>query len=437
MIKLLKVIDVCKRVEGHGEVKILIQNDEISLVNFEFNIYRGFENFLIGKKLLDLPKIVPRICGLCYASQAIASCKAIEDIYNIKVSEQAKLLRRILMTGELIKSHSMNFFFQALPDLLNIFNITQKTTTAYDLINYDPQLTSNIYELIKIGNEINNLFGGRSVHLISIIPGGIIYSPSKKIISIAKKRFQNALISLEWIIEKFIELFSHQLPPKEFDPPNLIYLGLSNLMNYNRYSGSLSFKEANKNMIEFEKYNYSSYFGKEPELRGIDFYFDNIKNVIVGPLSRYNINENYGTDEIQTYLEYFDKPWKNSILFANFIRLLEMYMESIQSIQILDDHNLNIKQELPSMNSVKRVDGIGVIEAPRGTLLHHYYVNNHNSLDRIKLFVATEFNIPIINEMITNYAKELFERKGDINLVKNNVQRIIRAFDPCISCATH
>jgi len=434
---MLKVIDVCKRIEGHADVKILLQNDEISLVNFEFKIYRGFENFLTGKKLLDIPKIVSRVCGLCYASQAIASCKAIEDIYNIKVSEQTKLLRRILMTGELIKSHSMNFFFQTLPDLLNIFNINQKTTTAYDLINYDPQLTTYIYELIKIGNDINNLFGGRSVHLISLIPGGIIYSPSKKNLSIAKKKFQNALINLEWIIEKFIELFSHQLPPKEFDAPNLIYLGLSDFKSYNRYSGKLSFKEDNKNMIEFEKQNYSSYFGKEPDLRGIDFYFDNKKNVIVGPFTRYNITENYGTDEIQTYLEYFDKPWKNNILFANFIRLLEMYIESLQSLQILDDHNLSTKQVLPSLNSVKNLDGIGVIEAPRGTLLHHYYINNHNSIDRIKLFVATEFNIPLINEMITNYAKVLFEKTGDINLVKNNVQRIIRAFDPCVSCATH
>ncbi|MFW9879427.1 MAG: nickel-dependent hydrogenase large subunit, partial [Candidatus Thorarchaeota archaeon] len=162
---MLKVIDVCKRIEGHGDVKILVQNDEISLVNFEFKIYKGFENFLVGKTLLDIPKIVSRVCGLCYSSQAIASCKAIEDIYNIKVSEQAKSLRSILMTAELIKSHSMNFFFQTLPDLLNIFNFSQKTITANDLINYNPQLTTNIYELIKIGNEINNLFGGRSVHL--------------------------------------------------------------------------------------------------------------------------------------------------------------------------------------------------------------------------------------------------------------------------------
>ncbi|MFX0106411.1 MAG: nickel-dependent hydrogenase large subunit, partial [Candidatus Hodarchaeota archaeon] len=155
---MLKVIDVCKRVEGHGDVKILIQNDEISLVNFEFDIYRGFENFLVGKKIYDIPKIVSRICGLCYASQAIASCKAIEDIYNIKVSEQTILLRHLLMSGELIKSHTMNFFFQTLPDLLEIFDITQKTLTPYELINDDPQLTSNLYELIKIGNEINNIF---------------------------------------------------------------------------------------------------------------------------------------------------------------------------------------------------------------------------------------------------------------------------------------
>ncbi|MFX0024100.1 MAG: nickel-dependent hydrogenase large subunit [Candidatus Hermodarchaeota archaeon] len=434
---MLKVLDVCKRVEGHGDLKILVQNDEISLVNFEFDIYRGFEYFLIEKKLFDLPKIVSRICGLCYASQAIASCKAIEDIYNIKITEQTKLLRQLLMTGELIKSHTMNFFFQTFPDLLNIFNISHKTTTAYDLINYDPQLTANIYELIKIGNEICNLFGGRSVHLLSIVPGGIIYVPSKKNISTAKKKFQNALINLEWIIEKFIELFSHQLPPKEFDAPNLIFLGLSNLRNYDRYSGSLSFKEVNKNMVEFKKYNYSTYFGKEPDLRGIDFYFDNKKSVIVGPFTRYRLNENYGTDEIQNYLEYFDKTWKNNILFANFIRLLEMYIESYQSLQILDNQDLSRKKEILSLNNIQKFEGIGVIEAPRGTLLHHYYVNNHNSIDRVKLFVATEFNIPLINKMITEYAKVLFEKKGDINLVKNNVQRIIRCFDPCISCATH
>ena len=436
-MRLLKVIDVCKRVEGHGNVKILLQNDEISLVNFDFEIYRGFENFLIGKKIFDIPKIISRICGLCYASQTIASCKAIEHVYNIKVSEQTILLRHLLMSGELIKSHSMNFFFQTLPDLLEIFDFSQKTLTPYELINYDPQLTSNLYELIKIGNEINNLFGGRSVHLISLIPGGVIYSPSRKNISLARKKFQNALNNLEWIIEKFIELFSNRIPPKEYYFPNFVFVGLSNYGNYDRYSGNLKIKENNKNLIEFEKRNYSSYFDKEIDLHGIDFYFENKKNVIVGPLSRYNIIENYGIEEINNYLEYFDKSWKNNILFANFIRLLEMYIEAYHGLQILDDPSLNIREKIFPLNSIRNLDGIGVIEAPRGILIHHYHLNESNSIDRIKLFIATEFNIPLINEMITKYAKESFEITGDINLVKKGVQRIIRAFDPCISCATH
>lgn len=434
---MLKVVDICQRVEGHGEVKILVQNDEISLVNFEFDVYRGFENFLIGKQLLDIPKIVSRICGLCYASQAIASCKAIEDIYNIKVSNQNILLRRLLMIGELIKSHSMNFFFQNLPDLLKIFNISQNLLSPYELVNYNPQLTTNLYELIKIGNEINELFGGRSVHLLSPIPGGIIYSPSQKNITLAKRNLQKSLVNLEWIIEKVIELFADQIPPREFEIPNYISLGLTNNGNYDRYLGSLKLKENNKNVIEFEKQKYSSYFGKEIDLRGIDFYFENNKNVVVGPFSRFNIVENYGIEEITTSFESFNKKWKNNILFSNFLRLIEMYIESNFGIQILDDPSLNVKERLPSLNSIKKSDGIGLIEAPRGILLHHYHINKSNIIDRIKLFVATEFNIPLINQMIINYAQELFEKTGDINLVKKNIQMIIRAFDPCISCATH
>ncbi len=437
MKRLLKVVDVCKRVEGHGEVEIYIQNDEVSLVNLEFKIYRGFENFLIGKRLFDIPKLVSRICGLCYASQAIASCKAIEDIFNIKVSEQSILLRRLLMSGELIKSHTMNFFFQTLPDLLLIFNLSQKTFSPYELIKFNPQLTANLYDLIKIGNEINNLFGGRSVHLISPYPGGIIYSPSRKNIVLARKFFQKALVSLEWIIEKFIELFSNQIPPKEYQLPNYIVLGLSNYGNYDRYSDTLRIRESNKNLIEFENQKYPTLFGKEINLRGIDFYFENKNNVIVGPFSRYSIVENYEIDEINNYLDHFNKSWKNSILFTNFIRLLEMYIESYRGLKILEDPSLSKREKLPSLNSVKNLDGIGVIEAPRGILLHHYHLNKNNSIDRIKLFIATEFNIPLINKMITKYAQELFEKTGDINLVKKKIQIIIRAFDPCISCATH
>lgn len=111
MIILLKIVDVCTRVEGHGTVQVLVQNDEISNVNFEIGSNRGFESFLIGKKLTDIPKIVSRICGLCYASQTIASCKAIENLFEIAVPEQSILLRYLLLSGELINLDSCIFSF--------------------------------------------------------------------------------------------------------------------------------------------------------------------------------------------------------------------------------------------------------------------------------------------------------------------------------------
>lgn len=241
MIILKKVIDVCTRVEGHGTVNIFLgnQNEEISNVNFETAIFRGFENILMNKKLLDIPKIASRICGLCYASQSIVSCKTIENMYEVEPLEQSVLLRRLLMAGELIKSHSMHIFFQAFPDLMEIFNESQKILTPYDLIRYDPQLTTNFYELIKIGNEVENIFGGRSVHLITTIPGGVIYRPSRKKIVLARKYFQKSLINLEYIIDKFIQLFSNHTPPEEYTIINPTYIGLNNSRKFDRYIGAL------------------------------------------------------------------------------------------------------------------------------------------------------------------------------------------------------
>ncbi len=430
-----KVIDVCTRVEGHGNVKIFIQNDEISNVEFEILAFRGFENILIGKKLSDVPKIVSRICGLCHASQTIVSCKSIEDMYNIKANHQSVLIRRLLMAGELLKSHSMHYFFQSFPDLLNIFNIYTKPIDIYDLIKYNPQLTSHIYDIIKIGNNIDKIFGGRSIHTITPIPGGVIYRPSRKRKNIAEKYFAKVISNLEWIMENFIDLFSEFTPPEDFMLPNVKFLSLNNNRSYDRYDGILTMKKGLTKYQDFRLEEYLNYFDKDPTMWGIDFV-DKNQNYLVGPISRNQIVETYGLDEISGYLNLFDKKWRNNILFANFLRLLEMFVESQNSLKILKDPILKSTIPLPNFSSIISREGIGVVEAPRGTLIHHYRINKRNILEEAKLFIATEINIPLINEMISNYARKLYE-KEDIHSVKKKIQKIIRAFDPCISCATH
>ncbi|MBY8981888.1 MAG: nickel-dependent hydrogenase large subunit [Candidatus Lokiarchaeota archaeon] len=143
------------------------------------------------------------------------------------------------------------------------------------------------------------------------------------------------------------------------------------------------------------------------------------------------------SENLKLKLNQFEKSWEKSILFSNFLKLIEMYIEVNQGIKILDNPILNKRKNPRLLKKIQNINGIGIIEAPRGTLIHHYTLNENHKIENIKLFIATEINISIINEMLTKFAKNLYDITGDIEIIKQKAQMIIRAFDPCISCATH
>jgi coenzyme F420-reducing hydrogenase alpha subunit len=432
-----KVIELCKRVEGRGELNYFIQNDKIDHVEFVFSAVRGFENILIGKKLIDIPRIVSRICGLCHTSQSIASCKAIEELYGVEPSFQSMMIRKVLMTAELIKSHIIHFFFHCFPDLLELFPIKKLNMNNFNIINLDPQLTSNVYDLIKTGTEINNIFGGRIIHLITTTPGGVVYKPSKKNIMIVKRDLQKAFTNIDYILQKYVDLFSEKEPPEDFDLPNINMLGMLNNGHYNRYNGNLHIIKSDGNEIEFDISNYESYFTKDINLFGIKFLtLSNNKPILTGPIARYNLSRNNSQSMYNSLLKFFDTRWKKNILFFNFIQLLEIYNEINNSIDMLENHNLDNQEILPNLNKIVKQNGIGNVEAPRGTLVHHYHLNKSNVVDNVKLYIPTEINFPFLNESIKKYAQKLYE-KEDIQSVNKKIQRMVRAFDPCIACATH
>lgn len=431
-----KVVVPCTRVEGHGNLNIYLKNDEIYQTELNFSVFRGFENILLGKKLIDLPNIVSRVCGLCYASQTIASCKAIENIYGIEPSNELNLLRRLLLSGELIKSHIMHYFFHSLLDMLKIFKIYGDADERYNLVNYNPHLTTNIFNLIKVSSEMNKLMGGRLIHPISPLPGGLIFNPARKSLNIIEKYLKKGINNIEIIIENFIELFSAFDPPTEFNLSNPIYFGLKNDIGFDRYEGDLRLKHNETTYDDFKAKNYSLYFDKEPNLYGIMFKTKSTNKILTGPLARYNLIKNYGIDKISEYLSNFGKPWKTNLLFLNFLQLIEIYYEIQKSIELLTTTSFISKIKLKQLNSIKSSKGIGIIEAPRGILMHHYHLNKAKIVDQVKLFIATEINLPILNQMITEYAKKLYE-KEDIGSLKEKIQIMIRAFDPCISCASH
>ncbi len=431
-----KVVEACTRVEGCGNLNIYLKNDEIYQTELSFSVFRGFENILVGKKLLDIPKIASRICGQCSASQTIASCKAIESIYGIEPSHQSILLRKVLLSGELIKSHIMHYFLQSFPDLLKIFKIKTIDNDSYNLINYNPHLATNVFNLIKIGSEINKLIGGRALHPITPIPGGLIFNPTRKSLIFTEKYLKKGIYYIETLIENFIDLFSAFEPPTEFNLSNPIYFGLKNNMGFDRYEGDLRIKRSETTYDDFQAKNYSKYFDKDSNLYGITFKSNSKNKILTGPIARYRLTQNYGIDKISEYMGNFGKKWKSNLLFLNFLQLIESYCEIQKSIEILNTTSLKSKTQLKQLNSIKKSNGIGVIEAPRGILMHHYHLNKAKTVDQVKLFIATEINLPIINKMITEYAKKLYE-KEDIESVKEKTQIMIRAFDPCISCASH
>jgi len=431
-----KVIDICTRVEGHGNLNFVFKNEELSHTEFTFSLYRGFENILIGKKLCDVPKIVSRICGLCYSSQTIASCKAIEDIYEIEPSIQSILLRKLLMTSELIKSHLLHFFFQTLPDLLKILDINRYINNAYDIFNNNDQFTSNVYNLLKISSDINRLIGGRVIHPITVIPGGVINNPEKKNLLLIQKYLKRAKDYAQDLIEYFITLFSKYNPPNEYDLSKLSFLGLSNENIHSRYEGNIIIKQLESKPQLFAPHNYQDFFNKDQELYGINFHTIKDSKVLTGPYSRFNIKNYYSNDLISEYINQFEKPWKTNLLFINLLQLIEIFLEIIQNLETINDDLISSKWNITSLKAIKNRDGIGVVEAPRGLLMHHYHIDNDQRIDGVKLYIATEINLPIINEMIAKYAQELF-LKHDINTVKDKVQIMLRAFDPCISCLSH
>ncbi len=438
-----KTVTMCTRVEGHGSINYFLQQNEITGVNFEVQAIRGFENILLNKKLVDVPRIASRICGLCYGAQTIASCKAIESMFDIQPSEQSIQVRRLLMIGELINSHSMHVFFQALPDLFVVLKKQADFLALGELLRFDPQLTSNVMELIRIGKEIVGIVGGRSAHPITPTIGGVLQAPSKKAIGIMRKSLQKAQSTITWIIERYQELISRSEPPEDYSLANSAFLAMHNNRKYERYDGALRMNYDGALLTEFSGDKYPMFMDRDRTVTGIYAHMkgEGDYKLFVGPLARYHIIENYGGSElesqIESYLKDFSEPWHNNLFFSNILRLIEIMVEINQGLVILDDVNLTKPVELPPLNSIKNEEGMGVVEAPRGTLIHHYHVSNKMVLDRVKLLVATEINIPTINDILTKQSQKLYAKVQDLEQVKRQAQMIVRSFDPCISCATH
>ena len=454
------VIDPVTRVEGHGKVTIhLDENNKVTDSFFHIVEFRGFERFIQGHPYWEAPVMVQRLCGICPVSHHLAAAKAIDRIVGLEpedLSITAQKIRKLLHYGQIFQSHALHFFYLASPDLLFGLNSKPETRNVVGVAMEYPELAKKGILMRKFGQEIIKMIAGKRIHGISTTPGGV----HKKVTVRERDYFLNGkdlpsvdtMISWSQEIIDFIKAYhiDNAAWLNTFANYPSGHLGLVNKTNgfLELYDGHLRAIDASGNItlndIEDEDYQHHFYEGVE---KWSYLKFPYLKHLgrgagwnRVGPLARMNVCEGISTPlaafERLTFLEASQGKTNNKTLFSHWARLIELLYCAEMMKELLEDDDI-LSNDLIRRGE-RRSEGIGIIEAPRGTLIHHYQVDNKDRITRCNLIVSTTHNNEAMNQAVKWVAEHEISGQAKITeSLLNQVEIAIRAYDPCLSCATH
>ncbi|MBP7140018.1 MAG: Ni/Fe hydrogenase subunit alpha [Caldisericia bacterium] len=438
------------RIEGHARVTIFL-NDEgkVDEAYLHIDQFRGFEKFSEGRYFAEMPIITPRICGICPVSHHLASAKATDDILGVDIPRPAKLLRELIHMGQIIQSHSMHFFELAGPDLILGWDADPRIRNVAGLIQANPELALKAVKLRKFGQRIIELVAGRRIHPIFAIPGGVNQALDPKVRDEILKGIDEMISYVEdgiSIATKYIE--DNKEVCDKFASFPTGYMGLvKDDGSLELYDGKIRFMDKNGNVVkDFKDKYYLKYIGERVEdwsYLKFPYYkpFGWPEGVYrVGPLGRLNVADKISTPIADEHLKNFKKinngkPVEGSLYF-HYARLIEAIYGLERTREILEDSECLSKDVLIS-GKVSNEEGIGVIEAPRGTLIHHYWVDEKGTIEKVNLIVATGHNNWAMSKSVESVAKEFVDGKNLTEGMLNRVEGAIRCYDPCLSCSTH
>ncbi len=445
-------INPVTRVEGHGKVTLLLDDkNHIEQARFHIIEFRGFERFAQGRFYWEAPTIVQRLCGICPVSHHLAASKAMDVIVGAdKITPAAEKMRRLMHYGQMFQSHAMHFYHLASPDLLFGFDAPVEKRNVIAVIDAAPETATHAVLMRKWGQEIIKATCGKRVHGTGSIPGGM-----NKNLSIEER---DALAKdmdkmLEWSIEALELCKKITLEKKDF----LLAFGAfdSNHVGIVRedgcldlYDGKLRAKAADGKMIfdQVAPADYLDYIAEE--VRPWSYMkFPYIKSLgkengwyRVGPLARINICDYIDTPIAEKERQAFmavggGKPINASMAF-HWARMIELVHSAEKIKELLADKDLQDDNLVTS--GKRRNRGVAWIEAPRGTLFHHYEVNDQDQITLANLIVSTTNNNEAMNRVVQVIAKQHLDGKPEITEgLLNHLEVGIRAYDPCLSCATH
>ena len=440
------------RVEGHGKVTIhLDEHNEVDEARLHIVEFRGFERFILGRPYWEIPVIVQRLCGICPVSHHLAAAKAMDQVVGVdRLTPTAEKVRRLMHYGQIMQSNVLHFFHLCSPDLLFGFDADVAKRNIFGVISEYPDLAIKGIKMRKFGQEVIEITAGKKIHGTSAIPGGV-----NKNVSLAER--DRLLKDVDQMIEWGQEAVAiardycmeHEQLVKSFAAFNSSHLSMvreDGAMDL--YHGNLRAIDSAGNIIfdQVDYRNFNDYLMEEVRSWSyMKFPFIKQRGHLdgwyrVGPLSRMNtagfIDTPLANQAHQEFRQATNgKPNPMSLAY-HWARMIEV-LHCVEKIkELLNDPDLQGGELLAS--GERRKTGIGVLEAPRGTLFHHYEVDENDLVTFCNLIVSTTNNNEAMNRAVTSVAREYLSDQTKITEgMLNKVEVAIRAYDPCLSCATH
>ena len=447
-------IDPVTRIEGHA--KITIHLDETGLVDdarFHVTEFRGFEKFCEGRSFSEMPGITARVCGICPVSHLMASAKAGDAILGTRIPDTAAKLRRLMNWGQLAQSHALSFFHLSAPDLLLGMESDPGKRHVIGLIQKYPDVARAGIRLRQFGQDIIRMLGGKSVHPAWTVPGGVREPLSAADREAIQQRlpeaFDTTYLALNLLKDSF-DKFEQEV--ETYGNFASLYMGLvTEDGGLEHYDGFLRVVDSNGRILvnKLPPERFREIIGEAVEPWSylkfpyyLPYGYENGAGMYrVGPLARLNVCDYAGTPRADREMRQFrnlgqqGKP-VSSGFHSHYARLIEILFALEKIEETVNDPDI-LRTHIRSRADVNQPLGIGVSEAPRGTLFHEYRVDRHGILQNVNLIIATGQNNLAMNRTVQQIAKAYIGKDGLSEGILNRIEHGIRTYDPCLSCSTH
>ncbi len=444
-------IDPVSRVEGHGKVTLLLDDhNQVQQVRLHIVEFRGFEKFIQGRPYWEVPVMVQRLCGICPVSHHLAASKALDLVVGAaSITPTAEKMRRLMHYGQMLQSHALHFFHLSSPDLLFGFDSDVGQRNIVGVAAAHPEVAKQGILLRKFGQEVIRVTSGKRIHGTGAVPGGVnkALDPADRAMLL-----QDVEQMIAWSRDAVhLTKRLHTSNPALYDQFGLFR---SNLFSLVRADGALDFYHGHLRLrdgdgkvlldgVDYQNYHHLlteevkswSYmkFPYVPAMGRAQGWYK------VGPLARVQncdfIPSPLAEIERREFMDHGQGGLVHAPLAYHWARMIEMLHAAEVIKELLADDDLP-GDDLMSCGDRRR-EGVGVIEAPRGTLIHHYQVDEDDLVTMANLIVSTTHNNQAMNEAVRQVARQYLNGREITEGLLNHIEVAIRAFDPCLSCATH